>query len=215
MINIIDSLDSRAESTGQDLLNDLADVLTTKWPSITVVYDTNTPSNVYQIWLSEDVYIELASSLAFYYKHATFGFTTDFNHMYNAGRYKIIETDNAVMIHARTQGDWNYCAVIAETQNLTDGTSSYGAAVMTNTDRIIAYTDGMYSTGETQISGNFATTPQYNEQFVPLVAWNTKDIFEHAYWVTARKSTTRGSILQNGTDYFYVVGMLAVKYEVG
>lgn len=214
MINIIDSRDSRTTSTGQDLINDLADVLTTKWPSITVVHDTDTPSNVTQIWLSEDVYIELASSGAFLYKHDTLGISTERNHMSNSSCYLIVETDNAVMIHEYDQGNWNYSTAIGTTYNPSDNTESYGAAVQPSNNNLVAYTDGMYSNSVTSLNQSFSSAPQHNEQFVPFTAWNTKDIFPHVYLVTARKSTTRGKILQNGADYFYVANMLAIKYTV-
>ncbi len=210
MINVLDSRSLRTSSTTQDLLNDLAPILKAKWNSTEIVYDTTTPTNVSQIWLSDKIYLSISSNNVVI-THDTLGFTSS-RTMVQSNVYKIVETDSAVMIQEYASGNWNTCTVIGETSNPEDGTTSFGIAMMTSAVNLVAYTDSMYSNSNTSLVAQFSSAPQYNEQVVPFVPWYSKDLFPNVYMVTARKATTNEKTLLNGTDYFYVCGALAVKY---
>lgn len=207
MINVLDSRNLRTSSTTQDLFNDLAPILKTKWSSMRIVYDG---TNVSQIWLSDEIYLSISSN-SVVITHDTLGFTSS-RTIVQSNVYKIVETDSAVMIQEYAGNNWNTSNVIGETNNPTDGTSSYGIAVMINATSTAAFTDNMYANAYTALQNNYASAPQYNEQVVPFVPWYSKDLFPNVYMVTARKATTNEKTLLNGTDYFYVCGALAVKY---
>lgn len=212
MLEILDSRTLRQTSTYQDLMNDLAPILKNKWNDVTIVNDTTTPTNVKEIHLSDEVYIELPSAgTSVNYCHTTLGYTTSRNHVSNSS-YKIVETDEAVMIVENSGNLWNVCTVIGEASIPGENTTTIGAAIMTGAPTIVTYTDKMYSTSTTNLANNYNAVPQYNEQFVPFVPWYNKELFENIYMVTARKSSTNGETLLNGTDYFYVCGALATKY---
>jgi hypothetical protein len=212
MLNILDSRTLRSGSTHQDLMNDLAPILKNKWNSVTIVNDTTITANVKEIHLSDEVYIELPSAgTSVNYCHTTLGYTTGRNHASN-NCYKIVETDDAVMIVENAANLWNTCTVIGVTSVPGENTTSLGAVIMTAGTSLVAYTDNMTDTATTAIGNNYATAPRYNEQYVPFVPWYNKETFEKVYMVTARKSSTNGETLLNGTDYFYVCGALAAKY---
>ena len=213
-ISIFDSRSVRTTSNAQDLLNDLAPILTAKWSDMTVIYDTTTPSNVAEIWVSDEVYISLStnSTTQLVHHHKTLNLSQAINK--NCAWHHIIETDSAILCCWEDNNNlWSFA--ISQTTSMTDGSTSYGVAAQSGTN-LYAFTDGMFSTSATiqamAVINNRYNSTLVNEQLVPFASIWSNDVFPNVYEVLARKTTTRGERILNQTDYFYVTYAFAVKY---
>ena len=213
-ISIFDSRSVRTTSSAQDLLNDLAPILTAKWSDMTVIYDTTTPSNVAEIWVSDEVYISLStnSTTQLVHHHKTLNLSQAINK--SCAWHHIIETDSAILCCWEDNNNlWSFA--ISQTTSMTDGSMSYGVAAQSGTN-LYAFTDGMFSTSATiqamAVINNRCNSTLVNEQLVPFASIWSNDVFPNVYEVLARKTTTRGERILNQTDYFYVTYAFAVKY---
>ena len=213
-ISIFDSRSVRTTSSAQDLLNDLAPILTAKWSDMTVIYDTTTPSNVAEIWVSDEVYISLStnSTTQLVHHHKTLNLSQAINK--SCAWHHIITTDTAILCCWEDNNNlWSFA--ISQTTSMTDGSTSYGVAAQSGTN-LYAFTDGMFSTSATiqamAVINNRCNSTLVNEQLVPFASIWSNDVFPNVYEVLARKTTTRGERILNQTDYFYVTYAFAVKY---
>lgn len=207
MINIIDSTATRASSTLQDVLNDLAPL----WDWKNIVYDAEEPTNVKELWVSDNIYIDIyvsesAGSKSLEFTHNINGYNSKFQPSLTT--YRIVRTDNALLL-CDTLGA--YYIAVAKTIDL-NGTESFGiVGVISSVNSMYMFTDNMTSLPLAANTSNFITSSVTQTQLIPVYNRTSDEHFVDVYYTYIRKSTDAGKGTMGGKNY-YIHNCLAVPY---
>ena len=207
MINIIDSTATRASSTLQDVLNDLAPL----WNWKKIVYDEEEPTNVKELWVSDNIYIDIyvpesTSSKYLEFTHNINGYNSKFQP--SLTKYRIVRTDNALLL---CDAVGSYYIAVAKTIDL-NGTESFGiVGVISSVNSMYMFTDNMTSLPLAANTSNFITSSVTQTQLIPVYSRTSDEHFVDVYYTYIRKSTDAGKGTMGGKNY-YIYDCLAVPY---
>lgn len=201
MINIFNSSSERPSSTTQDALNDLAD----KWDWEDIVYDTTTPTNVTQLWLSAKLYLSLDTSISHYLQiiHSVGDYTGKISIPYT--EYRIVSTDNALLfIPIGSSASSSYFAL----SRTVDTKIRESCGCVWHASNTYIFTDNMVS--NVSISSLMSNSNTYT-QLVPVYSWNSDEYFEDVYFTFIHKSNDGGKSILND-NYYYIHQDVALPY---
>lgn len=210
MIEIFDSYSVQSTYTTQQLFNLLAEKYNNFY---NVVYDTNNPSNVTELWVNDSVYITIKNTYNYNIYH-TNGAAMETLGIPN-GRFSLIVTDDSVFVHSvdigTSQGapKWLVITPIKNDQGtielgvLADGTSSTYFYLFSKSQGILLSTYNKNEEGVLRSS--------YYTVLAPIYSLSSPEYTDHCYQALISKPTDDGRIILNNKKY-YIHDVIAIEY---
>lgn len=210
MIEIFDSATIKSTIT----ISELFDILNKKYNGFTdVVYDTENPTNIKELWISNKIYLSYLSD-----KHMKIVHTNGTEVTLGASntpafpRSFIVNFDNGILImNTNTFSGIRYFIITDTIDN--NGNISKGIIIKPNTqanESVRVITDNMSTDTVTYpLANNDDST--YNTVLAPLYSITGDEHFPDIYYTVIGKSTDSGKIILNGQKFYMVPG-IAISY---
>ena len=176
-----------------------------------VVYDTETTTNVTQLWASEKVYLDFTDG-KIYVKHID-GYVVTPTSL-STVNYIIYKTDlgvGFVQVNGNTK-----CPLFIGKTIASNGVESagivtyYNASYMSN---FIMFTDNMTNTNNSSVikAADFCKVSRLNTQLVPVYSNDGDEHFPDLFWCFMRTNTADEKI-QIGDEKYLATQYLAIRY---
>lgn len=193
---------SKVNSNSQEMMN----LLATCYNWANVVYDTETPENVTQLWASEKVYLELSSGKV--YTKSADGFANNVPSTISYSAYTIFKSDLGVGLAI---GSNPHLTFVGKTKK-PDGTESAGIVSWTGSYEyyFVVFTDEMTSATYFNQQNSVANSTT-NTQLVPIYSRSSDEYFTDLSWCFMRTNTTNEKLVLEGEKYL-ATKYLAVRY---
>lgn len=176
-----------------------------------VVYDTETTTNVTQLWASEKVYLDFTDG-RIYVKHIDGYVVTPIS--LATINYIIYKTDLGVGFF-QVNGNYKYTLFIGKTV-APNGAESGGIVTYYNSSymsNFIMFTDNMTNTNNSSVikAADFCKVSRLNTQLVPVYSNDGDEHFPDLFWCFMRTNTVDEKI-QIGDEKYLATQYLAIRY---
>ncbi len=186
-------------------------ILAQKWDGWKkIVYDETDTSQVNELWVSDEVYLNRGSSIGVY--HSSKGFNSTYPaQQTSATSFIVISSDKGIMVLIGTSTDLTTKMALGISKTINADGSESGGIVHSSSNTVTLYTDNMSATTAVTTS-NFVSNSPNNTQVVPICSNTCADKFNGLGWTFMRKATDGGKAKFPGGECYVVGGVISLAF---
>lgn len=209
MIEAYDTATFKQSINAQELLGILVDRYGDIFTDI--VYDTTTPTDIKELWVSDEICITYVSGTSIKFLHSNGYEATMSGSSTTFTRFYITKFDNCLLVmNSNTFATSTLFFIIAKTID-SNGNNSQGIITRPGTSsNVKLFTDNMNidSVGYDKLTNNSV----YSTVLAPLYAITGDESFTDIYYSVLSKATDYGQVILNGKKFYMITNNIAIAY---
>lgn len=209
MIEMYDTSSFKQSINAQELLGILVDRYGDIFTNI--VYDTNTPTDIKELWVSNNIYIAYVSSNSIKIVHSNGTEATMSGSLGVFSRFYITEFDNSLLVmNNNTFATSTLFFIIAETVNSNEGNSKGIIIRPSASSNVKIFTDNMNTDNVEYVK--LTNSSAYSTVLAPLYSITGDESFNNIYYTVLSKPTDYGQVTLNGQKFYMLTNNIAIAY---